>query len=79
MSLAGFLLRDNRADTPLPDRELPASASLVLAAPRAVMPASPLAPAHLHTLSRAIGNGLGNASDRLALIAPDGVLVDTLS
>jgi len=74
ISLAGVTLRDNSRTLPLPDMVLPPGVSLVLAGPRAAVPeASAFWPAG------GLFNGLGNSGDRLALIAPDGRLIDALS
>ncbi|MBM4416310.1 MAG: lamin tail domain-containing protein, partial [Chloroflexi bacterium] len=74
--LDGLVLRNNRAETALPERTLPPGASLVIAAPQASLPPGL---AHVHALARAIGNRLGNAGDRLALVAADGTILDALS
>jgi hypothetical protein len=72
--LAGIELRDNKGVVALPDLVLQPGVSLVLAGPRAVVPeASAFRPAG------GLSNGLGNSGDRLALIAPDGRIIDALS
>lgn len=64
-----MLLRDAHAVTPLPSVIVPAGASIVVAAPRAEVDADV-------RLSTVIGNGLGNAGDRVELLDADGVVVD---
>ena len=74
VSLAGMLLRDNRGDVPLPDLILQPGAVLVVAGPRATVPE-----ASAYWPPGGLSNGLGNAGDRLALVAADGRIIDALS
>ena len=74
-SLRGFALRDNFAAVELPDLELGPGGVLVVAAPRADVGAAAL----VHLLEGAIGNGLGNGGDRLALMTPEGEVLDAVS
>jgi hypothetical protein len=74
IALAGITLRDNTGSLALPEMTLGAGVSLVLAGPRAAVPEA--------TAFRPAGglfNGLGNSGDRLALLAPDGRIIDALS
>ncbi len=70
--LAGMSVRDNAAVTPLPDVRVWPGEKFVIAASRAHVAAGA-------RLDGSIGNGLGNEQDRLDLVGPDGVVVDSLA
>lgn len=74
LSLAGYVLRDNSGEVLLPDVSLPPGAAIVIAAPLARIEG-----AVAFRLPGPISNGLANGGDRLALISPDGHIVDALS
>ena len=74
VSLDGYVLRDNNGEVALPSFSLPPGAVLVIAAPLARV-----GRAVAYRLSRAIGNGLANGGDRLALFPAGGGRVDALS
>ncbi len=74
-SLEGYALADNGGSVPLPTITLEPMGVIVVAASRAALTSDvPIA-----TLSGGFSNGLGNAGDHLALIAPGGVVVDGVS
>jgi hypothetical protein len=74
LALAGITLRDNTGLLAVPEVTLGPGVPLVLAGPRAAVPdASTFRPAG------GLFNGLGNSGDRLALLAPDGRIIDALS
>jgi len=77
VSLAGWQLADNRAADPLPDVEIAAGGRLVVAGERF----SELFPSYTGPLATiaSIGNGLGNAGDRVELRDAQGDVVDALS
>lgn len=74
VSLDGYTLRDNSGEVALPNFSLPPGAVLVIAAPLASVEG-----AVAYRLTGAIGNGLANGGDRLALFDADGARVDALS
>ncbi len=69
-SLLGMALRDGQAATLLPEARVEPGASVVVGGPRAEGVVGV-------RLEGSIGNGLGNGGDRLALLAPDGEVVDS--
>ena len=71
-SLAGISLRDRRMGNVLPPYTVDAGAVVVIAAPGVLVPEG----VPLIRLRRAIGNGLGNAGDRIVLVAADGREID---
>ncbi|TAJ20177.1 MAG: lamin tail domain-containing protein [Dehalococcoidia bacterium] len=74
-SLAGISLRDRRLGNLLPPYLLEPGAVVVIAAPGArIAEGVPLI-----RLRRAIGNGLGNTGDRVALVATDGREIDAVA
>ncbi len=74
-SLAGLTIRDRRSGSVLPPYLLDPGAVVVIAAPGARIPDGTA----LVRLRHAIGNGLGNDGDRVALVAPDGREIDAVS
>ena len=74
-SLAGISLRDRRTGNVLPPYTLDPGAVVVIAAPGANIPDG----VPLIRLRRAIGNGLGNTGDRVALVAADGREIDAVA
>jgi hypothetical protein len=74
-TLAGISLRDRRTGNVLPPYTIEAGAVVVIAAPGAIIPEG----VPLIRLRRAIGNGLGNTGDRLALVAADGREIDAVA
>ena len=74
LRLGGFVLRDNAGEIALPDVELPAGGSIVVAGASAEV-----GDAVAVRLAGGLFNGLANGGDRLALYAPGGGLVDALS
>ena len=74
LRLGGFVLRDNAEEIALPDVELPAGGSIVVAGASAELDG-----AIALRLAGGLFNGLANGGDRLALFAPGGALVDALS
>ncbi len=73
-SLEGMSIRDNSGAVTLPALVVPAGGSLVVTARLAEVPG-----VTAFRLAQDIGNGLGNAGDRIALIGADGRAVDALS
>ncbi len=73
-SLVGLVLRDNSGEVVLPDTVVPPGGAMLVAAPLADI-ASALA---LHRVPR-VGNGLGNAGDRLSLETESGAVLDAFS
>lgn len=73
--LAGVSVRDRRSGNVLPPYVLDPGAVVVIAAPGARIPEG----VPLIRLRRAIGNGLGNAGDRVALVATDGREIDAVA
>lgn len=71
-SLGGLVLRDNSRITPLPEAKVAAGGKVVVAARLAEVVTGV-------RLEDGIGNGLGNEADRLDLLGPDGVLIDSLA
>ena len=74
IQLAGLALADNWSSVPLPDILVEPGVSIVIAAVDADLPEI-----FIHRLAGRISNGLGNAGDRLALLAADGQLIDGVS
>lgn len=74
-SLAGISLRDRRTGNVLPPYTLDPGTVVVIAAPGANIPDG----VPLIRLRRAIGNGLGNTGDRVALVAADGREIDAVA
>lgn len=74
-SLAGLSIRDRRSGNVLPPYTLDPGAVVVIAAPGARIPDG----APLVRLRRAIGNGLGNTGDRVALVAAEGREIDAVA
>ncbi len=74
MRIRGFELRDNASSHRLPDVELPAGGSIVVAGEAADL-------GHVVALRVEGGlfNGLANAGDRVVLLTPEGAVVDSLS
>ena len=72
--LAGLVLRDNTGAVPLPDVVLPPGGTLLLAGPQAGLESA----IALHRVEQ-IGNGLGNAGDRLTLEDESGAVLDAFS
>ena len=77
VSLAGWRLADNRAESRLPDARIAPGGYLVVAGSR-FRELHPGFEGPLLTLPR-IGNGLGNAGDRLRLLDDEGRTVDGMS
>lgn len=74
-NLAGVSLRDRRLGNVLPPYTLDPGAVVVIGAPGAhIADGAPLI-----RLRRAIGNGLGNTGDRVALVAADGREIDAVA
>lgn len=74
-ALAGLSVRDRRSGNVLPPYTLDPGAIVVIASPCAHVPEG----VPLIRLRRAIGNGLGNAGDRVALVAADGREIDAVA
>ena len=74
-TLAGISLRDRRTGNVLPPYSLDPGAVVVIAAPGAKIPEG----VPLIRLRRAIGNGLGNTGDRVALVGADGREIDAVA
>ena len=74
-TLAGISLRDRRTGNVLPPYTIDPGAVVVIAAPGANIPEG----VPLIRLRRAIGNGLGNTGDRLALVGADGREIDAVA
>ena len=74
-AFAGISLRDRRSGSVLPPHTLDPGAVVVIASPGAHLPDG----VPLVRLRRAIGNGLGNAGDRVALVAADGREIDAVA
>lgn len=73
--LLGLTIRDRRAGSTLPDYTLNPGAVVVIAAAGARLPdGTPLV-----RLRGFIGNGLGNAGDRIALVVSDGREIDAVA
>ena len=72
--LAGLVLRDNAGSVALPDLVLPPRGVLLVAGPRADVGNS--LPVHR---VEGVGNGLGNAGDRLVLESASGGVLDAFS
>ena len=74
LRLGGFELRDNTSALTLPDVELPASSSIVVAAVEAEV-----GEVIAIRLDGGLFNGLANAGDRVLLLTREGAVVDALS
>ena len=74
LRIRGFELRDNASSLALPDVELPAGGSIMVAGESADL-------GHVVALRVEGGlfNGLANAGDRVVLLTPEGAVVDSLS
>ena len=73
-SLGGLVLRDNAGEVALPEVLLPPGGALLVAGPRADIGAA----ISVHHVEE-VGNGLGNAGDRLALESASRGLLDAFS
>jgi hypothetical protein len=78
VNIGGWALEDASGIDVLPPLVVPARGYAVVAASDAFTSAYPEYTGALALAGR-IGNGLGNDGDRLALVRPDGVLVDAIS
>ena len=74
LRVGGFELRDNTSALTLPDIELPAGGSIVVAAVEA-----DVGDAVAVRLEGGLFNGLANAGDRVLLLTAEGAVVDALS
>ena len=74
LRLAGLELRDNAATLALPDVELPAGGSIVVAGE-----AADVGDAIAVRVDGGLFNGLANAGDRVVLLTTEGAVVDSLS
>lgn len=74
LRIHGFELRDNSAALALPDIELPAGHSIVVAGE-----AADVGDAIAVRVDGGLFNGLANAGDRLVLLTTEGAVVDSLS
>ena len=74
MRIRGFELRDNTSSLRLPDVELPARGSIVVAGE-----AADLGQVVAVRVEGGLFNGLANAGDRVVLLTPEGAVVDSLS
>lgn len=74
LRLGGFELRDNTSALTLPDVELPASSSIVVAGVEAEV-----GEVIAIRLDSGLFNGLANAGDRVLLLTREGAVVDALS
>jgi hypothetical protein len=80
VDLAGWALQDNSEQDGIPAFTLAPGGYLVIAATSAGFFANyPNYTGNLIVLEDSIGNGLGNAGDRLILLDPDGAQVDAMS
>jgi hypothetical protein len=74
-NLEGLVLQENVGRLTLPPLSLDPGGVLVVAASRADTGAAAL----VHLLEGVLGNGLGNGGDRLALLTPEGAVLDAVS
>ena len=76
VDLAGWVIEDGSSADILPAAIVPPGGYIVVAGKSAALPPSATA---VTPADGEIGNGLGNAGDRVRLLAPDGTVVDEMS